>query len=739
MRLLLAGVALSLSLAAAAPPGALALPEGREYELVSPPFKGGYGATSVEAVSPDGLTVAFFSPGAFGGAPGGLSGGIDFLPYVAHRGASGWSTEPAMPPDTLLPYVLGASADASPALDSVLVFGAPGPNFAQAANGAVRELLAHPVGTPDVSENWEAIGAPLEAVTGVPIELNDRGQSADWCHVLLEGGGSGPAGELLEQAGTEHLYQPLYELVRGCGEETPALRLVGLNNKGGVINVGTPLNAACPVRGGGDSQLSEDPHFNLIASSGHEIFFTTCIANEGDKQVFVRLDGARTIELSRPLSEECGESGEQIPCREASKRPSAAFAGASEDGSRAFFLSAAPLSGEADHSENLWMAQLGCPESEPECRVANRGIRRLVRVSRDPNPGGEAGVMGASRVARDGSRVYFTAAGDLLSHTEQLEREAEGLPVPHAGAENLYVYDVNAEAVAFIAMLCSGYALSGTVEDPACPSASGHDSPVLEHAQTAGSDARFLVFQSYAQLTPDDTDAARDIYRYDALRGSLTRVSLGEGGYGANGNDAFGAELVASGALPETVRDQRNMVVRAISEDGSRIVFLTEGALSPAAQPGVPSAYEWHEGSVSLIAAGKSENPIRDVTISPAGGDVFFTTNQRLVPQDTDEATDVYDAHLCIAAAPCLPAQPAPVRSCEADGCQGALSAPAPLLVPGSVSQAPGEILPSAAGAPAPVTAKPRPKAKCRRRPRHRHRRACRAVAHGRSSRSGRA
>jgi len=42
-----------------------ALPEGRHYEMVSPVYKGGYGAVDIEAVSPDGESGAFYSPGAF--------------------------------------------------------------------------------------------------------------------------------------------------------------------------------------------------------------------------------------------------------------------------------------------------------------------------------------------------------------------------------------------------------------------------------------------------------------------------------------------------------------------------------------------------------------------------------------------------------------------------------------------------------------------------------------------------
>lgn len=44
---------------------AFALPEGRHYEMVSPAYKGGYGVSEIDAVLPDGESVAFVSLGAF--------------------------------------------------------------------------------------------------------------------------------------------------------------------------------------------------------------------------------------------------------------------------------------------------------------------------------------------------------------------------------------------------------------------------------------------------------------------------------------------------------------------------------------------------------------------------------------------------------------------------------------------------------------------------------------------------
>ncbi len=209
------------------------------------------------------------------------------------------------------------------------------------------------------------------------------------------------------------------------------------------------------------------------------------------------------------------------------------------------------------------------------------------------------------------------------------------------------------------------------------------------------------MFATYAQLTGDDTNGVSDVYRYDALTGTLERVSLGEGGYDANGNGGGqGSTIMAGhhgvGLEGAPVRSQYEMDDRALSEDGSRIVFVSADPLSPDAINGLVNAYEWHEGvggvggSVSLVSSGSGVEPVEDVVISDDGLNVFFDTVEGLVPQDTDGAPDIYDARIEEPGKE-FPTAPAKRRSCEGDGCQGPLTNPAPLLVPGSVVQTPGQ------------------------------------------------
>jgi hypothetical protein len=684
-----------------AAPAGLALPEGRMYEMVSPVFKGGYSINNIVAVAPDGERIAFVSLGAFAGDPANNALTND---YVGRRKEGvGWLTVPLLPP-----AAIAASSevnDFSPVVDSTISTVHLGPNFGGGQySNTENEYLLHSTDAPDTvpnapdpAPNFEVAGMTLKDVTETPFDPTYEGASADSSHIVLSVLGAASQQLLPEAAKTE---SHLYDLMTGTGGGERSLKLVGLNNKGKVVN------AACQV------SLGLGSLFNAVSADGSEIFFSTSSGGCGVAQLFVRLGATRTLEISRPLSPVCHE----VPCAGAGERKSSSFRGASQDGSKVFFTSREPLvPGNTDASNNLYMATIGCPVAEPRCGGAGREVTGLVQASRDQNGIEPAEVREVVAIAPDGSHVYFLAKGDLLDSAERAVLAGQGHAVPRTGADNLYVYDSLTGTTGFIADLCSGPELSGTAEDIHCPAdlSNGestferNDTPLwiapereaqvnmceLPRSECVGNreTGRFLVFSSYAQLTQDDTDAGKDIYRYDTVAGTLERVSSGEDTYDANGNDStFSAAIAKSTSLtyPYTYA-QRDMDSRAVSDDGSRIVFTTAEPLSALAGNGLANAYEWDEGHVSVISSGDATQPVSKVLISSSGRDVFFTTTQGLVSQDTDGQADVYDARM-EGGFPPVPASP---ESCSGDACQGPLATPVPLLVPSSVVQTPGENL----------------------------------------------
>lgn len=694
-----------------------ALPEGRMYEMVTPPYKAGYDVYggAIEAVAPDGESAAFLSEGSFDGQPTAKA----FNAYLSRRGVLGWSTAPLEPPSTLVPSEAEQMAvrDMSPTLDSVLAEGALGPNAGYTGSDSPEIVfLLHATSTPDVPEDWQ-VGGSLELLSKKYFTPNYETASPDFCHVVF----TTTAGSewLVSQAvGT---FTNLYDLATaGCSGEQ-RLSLVGLNNSG------KPIDPSCEEVLGGLANGAQGSTYNAVADGGREVFFTTSVEpHEGHghcgrtetpvasnpAQVFVRLDATRTVEVSRPLGQCVGQQGGapgEVPCKGASSRPPAVFWGASEDGSLVFFTTTAKLvSSDGDEGEDLYVARIGCAEVEPGCDVAHRQVISLSRVS-DAVSGEASEVQGVVKMASDGSRVYFVARGVLGEAPG-----AEGA-LPVRGADNLYVSDTATGSVTFIGDLCSGPEGSGSVKDARCPvdleagkeRSDGRlwtaESQYAQVAGPAGDPARFLLFGTFARLIAHgaeaDVDDARDIYRYDTLMGALDRVSLGEGAHDANGNCDDGpggsscdAKLTPVHLNTESLRAQDGDETRAISDGGSRIVFESAEPLSSSASNGLANVYEWEEapvgggGGVSMVSTGSSPEPEEDAVMSATGADIFFVTSQGLLAQDTDGQADVYDARLDGGFAP----EPPREEPCVGDTCRGALTNPAPLLVPGSVPQAAG-------------------------------------------------
>ncbi len=673
--------------------------------MVTPLYMGGYGVQEIDGVSLDGKKAAFFSAGAFQSTPSGPAP----VDYTAQRGALGWETVSLLPPAALTASEI--AYDLSPTLETSLVLALPGPNYGwSTSEGTENEFLLHNTSAPDTEAYWEVAGGiTLRTVTEEKnLQVKYAGASPDFCQIMIEQGIP-----LLPLAGIYTEIYELYDLSRGCRKGESSLQVVGVDNKDRLIDSLCAVELGAGLYGSyGES--GKGSAFNAVTAGG-EVFFTAGVEESvrskeecPDHQLFVRLGGLRTVEVSRVLglgsfggcvSEEGGVQGE-VPCAGARARAAANFVGANEEGSVVFFTSGSPAV--------LYMARIGCPGEAVGCAVAEREVLSVSPVSVGVGGSEAAGVLGVVKVAPDGARVYYVATGVLSGGTD-----SEGQS-PVGGADNLYVYDSETGVTGFVADLCSGPGLSGGVGDSRCPSGLSvgetpgavNDSYLWSkygdfesEAQTAGVDGRFLVFSSYGRLSVDDTDTAKDVYRYDAGTGELERVSVGEEGADRNGNDDGFNAIIAFGHSGGDVFEQYEMNNRAVTEDGSRIVFSTAAPLSERDSNGLVNVYEWRKepgwskGRVSMVSCGCSTEPDKQAVISTSGQDVFFTSAADLVPQDTEGFVNVYDLHECSEGASCFTAPPGEAEPCEGEGCYGPLVNPAPLLVPGSTLQTPGENL----------------------------------------------
>ncbi len=176
-----------------------------------------------------------------------------------------------------------------------------------------------------------------------------------------------------------------------------------------------------------------------------------------------------------------------------------------------------------------------------------------------------------------------------------------------------------------------------------------------------------LDVEAEYQTTKDGEFLLFGPYRYDAGDDSVVCVMCYPDGSGPVPGAGFGRSDQYSD-------NPAGRPTRGMSENGEYVFFDTEEPLVPQATNGKVNVYEWHEGQgISLIGSGQDPHDTffldSSSFVGPGGevvegGNVFFGTHAQLVPQDTDEEGDLYDARIDGG----FPVQPG-VLPCEGDAC----------------------------------------------------------------------
>jgi len=701
------------------------LPDCRAYEQVTPVFKDG-SELGIEDLSKSGESAIVRTLGTFAGLENNtnLFGGT----YELVRGASGWTVGSIAPPSSEFPVqeLYAASTD----LSKTLWLTRTPAESAAAENFYIREpdgamVRVGPLLPPSVTAGPPAgpFGAFLYKTQTAYVDASD-----DLSHVFFKmerGKGFGISWPGDATNGLSSLYE-----YSGTGQTRP--ELVGVSDGSTTVpgdNEGRALPVAQLISTCGTWLGSLDGRdvYNAVSASGAIVLFTAvqkgvCDASEGPEvnELYARLDQTQTVPISEPTTGAHGACG---ACNDAEPQ-SAEFQGASQDGSKVFFLTNQELLPGAK-GENLYEYDFDDPVT---------GRVRQVSVGAST---GEPEVQGVVRVSEDGSNVYFVARGRLsegprggtehkgeegpcLAELDGPEKAAEAEAAtqeakaelvtagakcrPKQKAENLYVYERDATYpaghVSFIATLCSGEDVSGLAFDAECPGEQGDEADWSSSDQRlvqATPDGRFLVFSSAADLTTGDASMKPQIFEYDALTGELVRVSNERAGYSpaepkldANENQAV---LEEGGYSVSTHPTQANAV--DVSDNGAMVVFSSEGALTREAEEVAAahrhSAYEYRSsvasgGAISAgnvyLVSGESTVAAREAVVTDgAGQNILFTTAAQLLPGDTDTQFDTYDARSdggFLA--------PDPPAGCVAEACFSSLYAPPSVQAPGSES-----------------------------------------------------
>jgi hypothetical protein len=632
----------------------IGLPDGRAYEMVSPPRKSGgevfppepslkiggrwgtgcpvgecypgFSSTQMPMqATPDGEALVYEGQ-AFSGAFAASAN-----EYLSHRTSSGWETQ-----SLSSPLFVGAEASGYRAFSSDLSRGvafqvepalspeAPtreGKSYANLYlwhNGALQPIVS------DEPPHRTPGGAPPSTNFKIIYGGTNLGASSApaFSHVIFAANDA-----LTEEDPGIAPEAPEIEASHDCIRVGNSCDLYEWSDEQlHLVNV-LPDNAtAAPAAVFGSGHLlSLFPEFlekedldvdHAISADGKRIFWS----DEATGQVYVRIEGRETKEIQDP----------------------GMFLTASVDGSRLLLSDGCLYDLEAE----------ACDEDLSQ------------------GEGGFQGILGASE---DLSGVYFVDTAVLSGGEENANEEHA-----EAGKDNLYAWHDG--ATVFVGALLDR---DNVVDEGARSIGAWHPSPSNRSAQVS-SDGRYLAFMSAAPLTGYDNELSGsggckgatvagspigdrpcfEVFEFDASSESLSCASCNPTGQRPLGGSNLSLiRTIPSG--PASFPQPENLTAGG----RGRLFFESQDELSPRDTDGdIQDVYEWEpggvgscqraEGCVYLISSGRSSGDSMFLNSTPSGNDAFFITRDRLLPPDQDEKLDLYDARVGggieeVASAPC--------------------------------------------------------------------------------------
>jgi hypothetical protein len=296
--------------------------------------------------------------------------------------------------------------------------------------------------------------------------------------------------------------------------------------------------------------------------------------------------------------------------------------------------------------------------------LLNGDIFRYDTATETTSQIGSGGESTLVNISADGTHVYFVSPKKLDG--------AKGIE----GQPNLYVWDgLSARFVATVdptdftgeVALDKWVFETGTV--PGGPAA--HAGSALDPSRTTP-DGSVLIFESHADLTPPyEGKGHSEVYRYDAGSGAIACLSCNPTGLPAASNARLQSNHIANPFVPLVPAAP----VANVTQDGRRVFFESDERLVPRDTDGLADVYEWNAdgiggcareaGCLNLISSGQSGRP--NYLFAATGADVFIRSADSLVAQDTDGGVpSIYDAR--VNGGFSTPAGPS---SCLEDACQG--------------------------------------------------------------------
>lgn len=601
------------------PPG---LPDGRGYEMVTPPEDEGAeayvpilslpeGEQNIIAYLPfaaaaDGNAVTYVgSPTSSGNGSQGNGGGNQFL---ARRSAGGgWTQANIQPNGYAYPVYWGFSpnldygvlSSSEPLTADAPAKGTRDLYLRDSATGGYRPLFT---GTPPNRTPAYEFGAPFSngEVDEASWGKHYAGGSADFSHVLFEANDVLAGGAVDPGASENNLYE-------------------SIDGQPHTVNV-LPDGAAAPNATFGVSSrffppqelyFGNDVDFShVISSDGSHVFWTDL----NTESLYVREDGVRTTLIAEE----------------------AAYLTASADGTRVLYTKAGDL-------------------YEDDLRTG---------VTRDLASGAE--VLGLAGTSEDLEYVYLVAQASLA-------------PGSTAGQPNLYL--LHGGHTQLIATLDGVDEESAT--DYSGGVANSWEPDIGRRTAQATPSGHSLVFASVRSLTGYDNldpltgQRAREVYVYDADSEKLSCVSCDPSGVAPTGAGILPISGFSTYQLHSISEDGSKVFFESAqplvpqAQNGRLNVYEWERDGS--------GSCGYADGCIYLLSSGSSPYPSYLIDASASGNDVFLVTRSALAATDQNEYNDIYDAHVGATEAP-VPSQ------CSGTGCQGVAASPPVFATPASVT-----------------------------------------------------
>jgi hypothetical protein len=660
------------------PGGQLVLPDDRQWEMVTPPQKEGadfqpISETGVIQASADGDAIADLAASPTEANPAGYEGLVSVL---STRGAGDWSSQTIAPPHVEAVGLATGNGyeyrffSENLSLGVVQPFGsflALSPEASESTAYLRTDYLDG-----DVSDRCESsyrsassCFKPLVDAANVPAGTHFGEAVKDECTTFRCGpqfvGASPDAQHVVLESPVQLTETPnekqnaLYEWNAG------SLALVSILPAGEVNEAGGSAAYEGTLGQGNEARRA-------ISNDGSRIVWRGRTGSHETSHLYLReTTRGETIRLDLPQ----GGIGTGSSAPE--------YMTASADGSRIFFIDEAGLTAESSpRGRDLYEYDLSAPVGS-----------RLRDLSVDTHTGEAAEVANVIGASEEGSYVYFTAAGALAPGAVAGQCGGNS---PSSGDEsvcNLYVSHDGTTALVADLSQEDFPDWAGTLGD-----LTARVSP----------DGGWLAFMSQRSLTGYDTRDAlsgrpdEEVYLYDATANRLVCASCDPTGARPVGveykkiNDALvGGDRVWDSATGIAANipgwtpfslDESRYQSRYLS-DGGRLFFNSDDALAPQDVNGAEDVYEYEppgvgtcttsqatyserlDGCQGLISSGASSEESAFLDASETGGDVFFLTKAKLVPEDFDTSLDVYDAHECTSQASCFPVASVAPPACE--------------------------------------------------------------------------